>query len=720
MLNISPKPKNDLNILFGILLFIFFIEPTFSFAQLNATFTVNKESGCKPLTVQFTNTSTGAGSDVVYAWDFGNGNTSALPNPGATYIEEKIYVITLTVKSGGNTSTASKQIIVYKTPTVDFSATPTKGCMPLTVGFTASATPGDGSISRYFWDYGDGRTEEGPMLVTPSHTYSFAQQAPVGLTVTNSFGCFNTKTYGGLINVYPEVIADFSADRVTLCKAGETIQFNEKSSGGSLTKYEWNFGDGTSSTDKNPAHVYNQEGVFDVKLKSTNSSGCTSEKIIEKYIRVAAFGQKINYYKEKIFCAEDETTFYSAYNGDDFNYNVLWYLNGQLVRGYQEHRYDLFHKEPGIYTIKAEFNFNGCKVEETKSIEVFPKPPLKGMVINRGASCNIPFEITFSDTTTGVTKWDWTFWHVTVPQEKRVLKSFSHTFPFEQDIGGTVFLTVENEYGCKAQDNKNFSLVTPKVLVETIETHYNDFFRCKERIYTFRGTLWSGGRDKFIVDSLSWDFGDTTITGTAQPTYQFKDGLDKNILFRYKTEGGCSGTIPYLLTQFKVTNTLDFSILPGNQICGNNLFQLIPKGSPTNAIYFYDENWKYLQFTRDANGNTIPYYKFRDSGNFKIHMINKGLEQGYCTDTITKTIQIKPPFSGIGKVIQTCYGDRGLVKIEDTSRYASSWEWDFGDGTKKPMQPNPIPLSITIQKVAIIKCTSGFSLKVVLYSTRLK
>src|SRR5579871_917180 len=102
-------------------------------AQLKADFTIDKNAGCSPLTVSFTNTTTNASSAATYKWDFGNGNTSALINPGATYVTEKTYTVTLTVTDGANTSTQTKQITVYKKPVVDFSASPVKGCLPLPV-----------------------------------------------------------------------------------------------------------------------------------------------------------------------------------------------------------------------------------------------------------------------------------------------------------------------------------------------------------------------------------------------------------------------------------------------------------------------------------------------------------------------------------------------------------------------------------------------------------
>ena len=65
--------------------------------------------GTAPLTLAFTNTSTGDGLE--YYWDFGDGNTSTLRNPTHTFVNVDVYSVTLTVKNAsGQTDQASQTI----------------------------------------------------------------------------------------------------------------------------------------------------------------------------------------------------------------------------------------------------------------------------------------------------------------------------------------------------------------------------------------------------------------------------------------------------------------------------------------------------------------------------------------------------------------------------------------------------------------------------------
>ena len=119
-------------------------------AQLQADFTFDREGGCSPLSVQFTNTTTGSTTSAVYKWDFDNGNQSLFKDAGAIFYDHRTYTITLTVTDQGKTAVKTKIITVYKNPEVDFTASLNKGCAPLAVNFKANASPGDGSTAGFF------------------------------------------------------------------------------------------------------------------------------------------------------------------------------------------------------------------------------------------------------------------------------------------------------------------------------------------------------------------------------------------------------------------------------------------------------------------------------------------------------------------------------------------------------------------------------------------
>ena len=151
-----------------------------------AAFSADVMSGDAPLTVKFTDESTG--SPASWAWDFDNdGRTdSEEQNPSYTYETPGNYTVKLTVTNPWNTSTETKEdyITVKKPylPKANFSATPTTGISPLIVKFTDLSSRAE----KWNWDFGDGSSslEQNPA----SHTYATTGNYTVNLTVSNSYG----------------------------------------------------------------------------------------------------------------------------------------------------------------------------------------------------------------------------------------------------------------------------------------------------------------------------------------------------------------------------------------------------------------------------------------------------------------------------------------------------------------------------------------------------
>jgi serine protease AprX len=163
-------------------------------------------------------------------------------------------------------------------PIADFAASPAFGNAPLKVSFSDMST---GVPASWLWDFGDGNTSTDQ---NPIHTYSTAGKYTVGLTVENAAGS-NTETKSEYINVTKKVpTADFSAS-ATSGKAPLKVQFTDRSTG-SPTSWKWSFGDGSSSTQKNPKHTYSKAGKYAVSLTVKCSAG-SDTKNVPGYITVS-------------------------------------------------------------------------------------------------------------------------------------------------------------------------------------------------------------------------------------------------------------------------------------------------------------------------------------------------------------------------------------------------------------------------------------------------
>jgi len=149
----------------------------------------------------------------------------------------------------------------------DFHQNMTQGEPPLTVEFHDTST---GDVEGWNWDFGD---QSGSSEKNPIHTYSRAGSFSVTLTVYNPMQR-NAVTKEGLISVGSPPVPEFTAN-ITSGPSPLTVSFKDSSSGLPI-QWNWDFGDGTSSDEQNPVHIYNVAGKYDVRLTITNVFGNAS------------------------------------------------------------------------------------------------------------------------------------------------------------------------------------------------------------------------------------------------------------------------------------------------------------------------------------------------------------------------------------------------------------------------------------------------------------
>jgi PKD repeat protein len=214
--------------------------------------------------VTFTDLSTSNPS--TWVWDFGDGTTGTGPNPDHVYRTTGVYDVTLTASNPylTNARTKNQYITVLSIPRADFVADRTRGGAPMAVAFTDKST---NAPTAWKWDFGDGASSTDQ---NPTHTYTSLGVYTVTLTASNKDGSDTTSKADYIVTTLAPV-AEFKADR-QVGKAPFIVEFTDLSSN-NPTSWSWDFGDGTSSTEQNPRHIYLNEGAYDVSLTVKNQYG---------------------------------------------------------------------------------------------------------------------------------------------------------------------------------------------------------------------------------------------------------------------------------------------------------------------------------------------------------------------------------------------------------------------------------------------------------------
>lgn len=198
-----------------------------------ADFSLSVTQGCVPLTVGYTDRSTGTG--LSYLWDFGNGNTSTLKNPSAIYYQSGNFKVKLTVTdaNGNKSSKTFTPIRVFSNPTARFVAD-TVACIGDNILFTDQSVKADTTIVKWTWDFGDGNLGSGS---APRHPYTYSSRFSVGLTVTDANGCKSLLNKSNYIRIKPSPKASFKVGNNYSCQLPGVFSATNTSSG--TNTYKW-------------------------------------------------------------------------------------------------------------------------------------------------------------------------------------------------------------------------------------------------------------------------------------------------------------------------------------------------------------------------------------------------------------------------------------------------------------------------------------------------
>ncbi|MBI5787981.1 MAG: PKD domain-containing protein [Candidatus Schekmanbacteria bacterium] len=198
---------------------------------------------------------------------------------------------------------------------VSASAVPMTGASPLQVDFTGIASD-EWGIASWSWDF-NMLTE--PQIDStaqnPSHVYEDCGGYIVKLTVTDNSGFSNSTTIENIIVGNPPEVTASSNPLAAV--AGNSIAFNCVISEPENYTYSWDFGDGNTSAEQNPSHIYNANGRYKTTLVVTDGNNCQSPIVIP--ITILASGYNPTIYQAQLVKANTAAIVTVSNPGDKSN-----------------------------------------------------------------------------------------------------------------------------------------------------------------------------------------------------------------------------------------------------------------------------------------------------------------------------------------------------------------------------------------------------------------
>lgn len=646
--------------------------PFLAFSQKpKASFTIARQEGCAPFSVDFTNTSGGA---VSYYWIFGNGNFSSLKDPQNVFVEPGTYTVKLiAVAADGSRDTAEYQnfIKAMPGPVASFTLNDLKGCVGSTL-FRFSNTS-SGAVS-YFWDFGDGTSS---LDENPEKIYETTGPRAIKLKATNVGGCQTVYKLPSDIQIFPIPKAGFSSDILQTCNPSQAFNFSPENA--QEKSYLWEFGDGSVSTEPKPSKIFPSPGIFSVKLIVENAGGCRDSLSKESYVEIfkplspkiiaSDSGGCIPFMPKISTDIEDA----SKYNWD--------FGNGQKSN---TKIFSPLYKEVGKYAIRLTITSgNGCSYSTLANsiIEVFPDPQPAFSIENiRGC---VPLITTFKNTSAGAAEYLWDFGDKTESADVAPIKTYLKAGKYN------VRLKAISEKGCAStfQFNSSIDAISPQAsFTESASSGCPPF---KVQL-----TNNSTG-----ADSYKWIFGDGTSSSEVNPTKTFDSvGVYDVILIAGNSEG-CNDTL-----RKKALISVNYeqaTYTPPEPVKGCAPFTASFKNNDPNAIDFL---WDFGDGKTSAEKN--PTHTYEKPGVYKVSLlVNQG---GVCKKSypVFQEIIVEGGAPLFEVNIDPC--PPHAVSFRDTTTGAVSWEWDFGDGTKSTEQnPSHLYENTNIYHVTLKTTTSG-------------
>jgi PKD repeat protein len=498
-----------------------------------ADFSTSVTSGYAPLSVQFTDLSQYA---VSRSWDFNNDGItdSNVVNPVYTYATPGTYTASLVARNANGTNSKSAAITVLKQipPKANFSSNVTSGTVPLNVLFTDTST---NAPTSWNWNFGDGTANS--TQKNPVHTFSKAGSYSVTLTVRNTAGGNTVRktSYITAATLKPPIAA-LSAN-VTSGTAPLTVLFSDKSTGGTPTSWAWNFGDGASSTTRNPVHVYGKAGKYTVSLTASNTAG-SNKAIKSNYISVTVLVPP-----RAAFSAtpiSGSTPLKVTFTDKSTGIINAWSWNFGDGASSVEKNPVYTYSKVGKYTVSltASNSAGSNKLTRSTYITVTALKPPVAVFSASSTSGNAPFKVTFTDKSTGTpTAWSWIFGDGNTSTQQNT----DHTY------GGagkyTVSLTASNAAGSNTLTRSGYiNVVAPR----------------KTPVGAFSASPTSGkaplkiqftDRSTGSPTSWSWNFGDGTSLTTRNPVHTYtKKGKFTVSLTAGNSQGSNTNTMPGFIT----------------------------------------------------------------------------------------------------------------------------------------------------------------------------
>lgn len=555
-----------------LILFLFFTNLLYS---QTASFTYQLNEKCAPTVVTFLNNSL-VEAGTKYLWDFGKGaqvlNSKRILQE--VYTNPGTYRVKLSAINGTDTVSATRDITISTGPKASFTLDKTTSCVSSGITFTSNSTEGSSPIKQIMWDFRNGVILSGTSVVC---NYSSPGFYGIICKVTDQNGCSDYIESDSLIQIVEKPIANFESSDRFACEAPLAASFTNKSTGlGSMT-FNWNFGNGKTSTEFHGSTIYNTSGVYDVSLQVKDNSGCTDTKTLKDYISVgsksgeifAQYANVIRFDPDSEICPGKLIFGSTLSPQSDYHWTIIQNSVIKHIEG--NNKVSLSIIDSGKIEVKLVYGLNSsCPDSISKTFKV--KWVKADFTMDKTYTCQLPTNLNLENKSENATSITWILPDTTISNSEilayKLTKPYTYKEFYRHEIYKdeySVLLIARNSSGCADTSVKSLQVALPVARLMPdisagcipLEVSFSDSSKSSEPITKWTYVI----NNQKIVKTNSTP---TNYTFTQTGNYQSQLIIENSL--------GCIDTSYIVTIQTGKTTRPSLTVSPSQLCYGENLF----------------------------------------------------------------------------------------------------------------------------------------------------
>lgn len=415
---------------------------------------------CLQDTVVFTgNSNPGIFNITGYSWLFDDATTASTVNTTKRFLTDGPHDVRYRIiADNGCIDDTIRTVNILPQPVAKFGVDASI-CKTDSVYITDTSSVAAGSISSWFWDFGDGNTAVKTNGNPFYHHYNTPGSYEISLVVVSNNSC-KSDTLRRTVTVKPTPVSKFGFDK-NVC-LGQSIQFSDSSvaAGGPITEWHWNFGDGnTEIRNNNTAFNYTYAAVntYTVSLVVKGTNGCFSDTF-RLTVNVSAKPSAVFTLTGKP-CIDSSWQFVSstAYNN---TVPSTWYWdfgdgNTTNINNSNSATHAYGAAATGI-VVRHAVVYGGCPSDTTQQVipHLYSNPVVSFSLDDLSICKNDAVSFSGSGSA-DITNWSWNFGNGTGSSAPPFSRPYTSTGTFD------ITLAVSNAGGCKANAAASQLTVAP-------------------------------------------------------------------------------------------------------------------------------------------------------------------------------------------------------------------------------------------------------------------